>query len=516
MSDYSFTCFVPDLLKRALESKFIEFNISKTHQEYYFLFTSILVRNLHKEYKQMRIVSGTVSIGQWHCHLWSKYLQDMLGHYYLTLCANLEDWGILHRSKSYQKGDGENKGQCKAFWLDFQYMSYLKEYYYSREATLEPTGTKKKKYGRMSKVKIEGVCLLKRVKNAAIDVKNRQLQIPAVSKCHENLKHFQVDVEQATQVAFCMVEDGEMTMKQLDQEMKKVDRFNSIFDSETALFVKQDHYGRIHTNITNMKREIRNACIYCDGKETVSVDMKSSQAAILAYILGMFVHPGQKSFIDEESPFITVNPAILSDIPREQVLMEYQKLLDILHDKHLYEFFAEEISKDPAIGYEISRAESKKAFLPMLFSKVYIVDDYTPMWAAVRRVWNHYFPSLLRCIDYMKKENYARLAYEMQRNESNFVFGKVIPRIEQEIGCWYCTVHDSVVVAKEYGNAVQKIMDSELAKVGIPTMTEQEYDIRYPSIHQRTLDNYVQREMDYTNSREVANRTATNSFYMTA
>lgn len=56
-----------------------------------------------------------------------------MGNSYINVIKNLEEWGILHRSKSYVKGDSNNAGQCKAFWLDMPYMLWLKEYYYSRE-----------------------------------------------------------------------------------------------------------------------------------------------------------------------------------------------------------------------------------------------------------------------------------------------------------------------------------------------------------------------------------------------
>lgn len=423
-----------------------------------------------------------------------------MGNSYINVIKNLEEWGILHRSKSYVKGDSNNAGQCKAFWLDMPYMLWLKEYYYSREVNYVDKNGKVKHYGRFVKAKIYGTCLSKRIKMAAKEVKVKQLENPVVFKCHENLKHFQMDTKQAYQVIENLQKSGEINEKQAYREVQKVERFNGIYKSDTALYVKQDTYGRIHTNITQMKKEIRNSCLYCDGKETIGVDMKSSQAAILTHILGFFVYGKSNEELGEKTPFVDINSSILNVFDRNIVETEYQSLVKILQERRLYEFFANEMANDKQVNRCITRDEAKKAFLAMLFSKVFIDESKTPLWGAVRRVWRSHFPCMLKCIDYMKKTNYASLAYEMQRNESNFIYNVVIPRIESELGCYYCTVHDSIVVQREYGAAVQRIMDEELARVGIPTMTEQEYDIKYPSIHQKTLDYYVETEMEYVNS----------------
>lgn len=139
---------------------------------------------------------------------------------------------------------------------------------------------------------------------AAKEVKVKQLENPVVFKCHENLKHFQMDTKQAYQVIENLQKSGEINEKQAYREVQKVERFNGIYKSDTALYVKQDTYGRIHTNITQMKKEIRNSCLYCDGKETIGVDMKSSQAAILTHILGFFVYGKSNEELGEKTPLL--------------------------------------------------------------------------------------------------------------------------------------------------------------------------------------------------------------------
>ena len=56
----------------------------------------------------------------------------------------------------------------------------------------------------------------------------------------------------------------------------------------------------------------------------------------------------------------------------------------------------------------------------------------------------------------------------------------VIPAIKAEIGCPYCTVHDEVIVPRDFGDAAKAILDRELDRFGIPTTTVEERAILEP------------------------------------
>ena len=62
----------------------------------------------------------------------------------------------------------------------------------------------------------------------------------------------------------------------------------------------------------------------------------------------------------------------------------------------------------------------------------------------------------------------------MQKTESNFVFNYVCKRINNEIHCHFCTIHDSIVVPEKYAIDIKKIFDDELIKMNIPTTTKLE------------------------------------------
>ena len=108
---------------------------------------------------------------------------------------------------------------------------------------------------------------------------------PVVADVHENLKHFSIDRSKATK---SLIESG-VTGKRLDRELQKIDRFNSVERSETSLFVVRDDYGRVHTNVTQLKKEVRECALSCDGKPVSEVDIKSSQGVLFCFLVAQIV-----------------------------------------------------------------------------------------------------------------------------------------------------------------------------------------------------------------------------------
>jgi hypothetical protein len=328
----------------------------------------------------------------------------------------------------------------------------------------------------MMAVKLRSKILLKRLQKCAEDRKRIQLMDPVVRDAHENLKHFHIDRAKARRALVKAGVEG----RKLDRELRKVDRFNDAEGSDTSLYVVRDDYGRVHTNITQVKREVRESALTCDGGPVAEVDIKSSQGAFLCYIIGACLR-GDKAMLGRNGEsFIAMDPAAPDWIGREQLSREFADFRGKLERRELYEFFASEMSQDFDLDEVVDRERAKKAFLATLFAGVHLDDGCDPAWHACRRVWEEHWPKLLILIDSMKVSNYRALAYEMQRMESSFVFDVVIPAIKAEIGCPYCTVHDEVIVPREFGDAAKAILDRELDRFGIPTTTVEERAILEP------------------------------------
>jgi hypothetical protein len=491
---FSYKMRVPEVFLRPLREKLEEFPGCARYREKYMFVLHLVSRQLKRVYHDTRMLGGKVDVSTWHCHLQSVFLHAAVGNDYNMVINDLVTWGFLRRSFSYFPGTDKVRGRSKAFWLCSPYENYWKEYCYSRERRMQDVTGESRKFGRMRTFEIKSRPFLKRLEACAMDVKARQMLDQRVAACHEGLSHFKLDRKRAAKVLEGLVEDRSMTPSRKKRELEKVDRFNSVNDNPAALFVKKDRFGRIHTNITQLKKEVRSQCLFCDGKPTAGVDIKSSQGAFLGAIFRSLADTG--CLLD-----LTSSPT-LNELRRQaairdvgEYLAECDRYDALLKEGRLYEFFAGEMSMDFDLDREVGRDEAKHAFFVMLFGPVYVDGEGDEMKAAVRRVWAEHFPSLLLAIERMKSGNYAALAREMQRIESDFVFGKAIPRVSREVGCPYCTVHDSIIVAEEYADRVRDIVEDELRHVGVPTMTSEEFGMSWKSGEEMEFDREVELEM---------------------
>ena len=457
-------------LRAALE----EHHIPKREHDYYWLIVSLVQDGMVASYKEEFLVTGKKpSMSTWHTRLYSTFLHARMGNKYLEVFRNLDKWGIIVRGQGYTVGTPGKRGLSKPVWFGFDFARMLRDYCYAKDIQHSHGLDLVRNGGCMSRKAITSKVLLKRLEKCAADRKRDQMKNPVVKDAHDNLVHFHIDEERANKA----LQELDISESRKHKEMKKVKRFNSSLESDTSLYVVQDEYGRVHTNITQMKKEIRERALTCDGGPVTEVDIKSSQGAFLCYILGSYIHGNEAAVGRNGKSFIALPLNFVDQFDHDRLEQEYGDFLGKLKQHGLYEFFASEMSEDFDLDMRVDRDMAKKAFLATLFAGVHLPDNCDETWHACRRVWEEHYPTLLALVDAMKLDNYRALAYEMQRMESSFVFDAVIPKIREQLGCPYCTVHDSLIVPSGYGEAVKKLMDHELDTFGIPTMTVEEGDM---------------------------------------
>lgn len=477
LNQFSYIFIIPMGLRKDL-GEWLESSSDKwvqDHKEWYLYVVSMITRSLVDSFNLQCRSGVSVRISRWSAELYSKYLLADMGDCYNRVISDLISAGFIGRGRSYQRWqpDRNMQGRCKRFWFSLRYMQYLKTYLDTGYAV--KTGTGLKVYGKICRVSCPDGKLLERLARMAATRKEDSLKDDSVRRLHDHLMHFEVDETLASKVMSSLAEDGDLNADKYKREYAKIKRFNSKKYDPFGLYVTRDKYGRIHSNVTQIRSDIRKSCIVCDGHPVEEVDIKSSQGSFLYLIFKKW-----KSVMDgnrEECGFVRLDPfwmpgrAAWFSGRMERELATYS---GIIKDRKLYEWFGREASEDSDIDRELPRDEVKKEWISFLFSSRHFDERRHPVRGAIRRVWRDRFPTLLMCIDAMKQINYAALAYEMQNTESEFVFGRVCPAIEREIGCDYCTIHDSVMVPREFGDKVKIIMDRELGIMDVPTVTELE------------------------------------------
>jgi hypothetical protein len=481
--DFSPSCFLPVLLFNDFKSAFaadLSFSALGERQRLC-LYESMLVilfdvcRGLTERFRDDCILGVRTHERSWFCNLYSTLFRYRAGTGYPACVKWLVEHGFLCHTSSYRKSTTKCKGVSKAYWLGEPYAEYFLRYLWT--GWKAKCGNGSHPIGATRSYTFESIFTKRRLYLDAVRRKEFLLKQSDISEMYDDLAHFKVDAEKARETMETLAAENKVPVERIKTEMDKVDRFGRMGDDPIAAYVVKDRYGRVHTNVTSMKKEIRENCMTCDGKPVGSVDIRSSQAAFLCSVFGMWQKLATDPLFGCEPRFVKLIPFWTpEEAPKvgAAITAELEQFKGLLHKGRIYEFFAN------AIGIA-DRKAVKKEWLAFLYAPIIFDRERHFTRYKIRCIWRKHFPTLLRCIDAMKRENYAALAHEMQSTESDFVFNGVIPLVRLFIGCPVCTVHDSLIVPREYVDAVKEIMDTELDRTGIPTMTVVEMDILNPS-----------------------------------
>jgi hypothetical protein len=228
-----------------------------------------------------------------------------------------------------------------------------------------------------------------------------------------NLHHIELDYENAKS----FLEEIAIEKKKYLKNMSSIRKIK-----HEHIYANPDGYGRLHTNFTVLKKEIRHDYLTIDGEIAKEIDIRNSQPFFLL-----------KLILD--------NINLIDDVGDD---------LKTYHDKviegALYKYIQEKTSKQTI-------SEVKEWIYKVLFSPTYIEYDE----------FNNIFPTVYKFIKaYKTKFDYKELSHKLQRIESNFIFNKICKKI-MYLGIIYFTVHDSVNVKESDYLVTKRIFDKELS-----------------------------------------------------
>jgi len=235
-------------------------------------------------------------------------------------------------------------------------------------------------------------------------------------------------------------------------------------------FFHVDRYGRIHTNISNLKRELR-SYLSVDGQRLVNVDIANSQPlfiglVVLSHKTGAEKEAGGregKQGRGREGASLYVRQAYVRQAYVRQTdtsvvnieNVDLRSYLEICERGELYEYVKRHLPG--GLDYDTL----KQRVLATLYDR----DNHRN---AVYRVLDKHFPTLMGFARHVKREDYRRLAHMAQRVESQFMYGQVVPRIMRERpGLFVATIHDSILVSRGAKEYVREVMLAEFRRLGV-------------------------------------------------
>jgi hypothetical protein len=194
-------------------------------------------------------------------------------------------------------------------------------------------------------------------------------------------------------------------------------------------------YGRVHTNLTNLKSGLRQFLSF-EGRPLVNLDVRNSQPLLFSLLL-------RDHYAGRVMP---------PDVPRYIELCEQGRFYDVL-------------MKQQGIPAE-QRSQFKDAFFGTIF-----YSENTPVRPAAWQ-FGQSFPGVYRAAWEMKERDYSELPKRLQRAESALMIGGVATRCTVELPeTFIATIHDSILTTEDAAEAVRSIMVEEFNRLGLtPTI----------------------------------------------
>ena len=233
---------------------------------------------------------------------------------------------------------------------------------------------------------------------------------------------------------------------------------------EADLWFKVDDFGRVHTNLTNLPSNLRQH-LAVDREPLANVDISESQPLFMGMAiarscerasdrpttdgnrtktgrgkangrLGVSLHMFDNTMFDKDSLFG-------GRFDRGRLPEDLRRYLDLCEARGLYQTVADRLGR--------TRDEAKKAVMVVFFDKPWHRNRLS---AALDEM----FPSVIEVMRKVKQQDHRRLAHWAQRIESEFMFGRVVPRIMAERpDLFVATIHDSILTTNRSGRSAMKI-----------------------------------------------------------
>ncbi|MEI7484588.1 MAG: hypothetical protein WCK13_07730 [Ignavibacteriota bacterium] len=257
-------------------------------------------------------------------------------------------------------------------------------------------------------------------------------------------------------------------------------------------FVEDKTSGRIHSNISSLKRELRKS-IHFKGKPLYELDCANSQNFLFNAFIKRFFEENSAAkifgFLNPDSFVFSTPDSYFNDTINEIKYIQHninhilpyperylnKSLNNNDLDKNIYLNYLRDIllyihltckgkywkflmEKD---NFDGDKGEYKK----LSFGKVFFCRIHKNYKYAERKTFETHFKNVAKIIDYYKSEDYKSLSINMQKEEVDIVIHKIVKRIYNEHPKMFIlTNHDAIYCTKEHIEYVMNVMLDEYFK----------------------------------------------------
>lgn len=234
-----------------------------------------------------------------------------------------------------------------------------------------------------------------------------------------------------------------------------------------------DNVGRFHSNLTNIKKELRHYITY-DGQTLVNVDIKNSQPLLSSVLFDPYFYTNKKkgqrvNLYDFPSLFqylvnnnkYTYTHTIIMLVKTLQKLdnKEVKKYLRMAKSGNFYEYLSKAMYPKQAFD----KGRMKELTFKVFFSSNRAIQGMSN-WTKKEFKWR--FNGIYNMFAAIKRKNHKALSHILQRIESEIMIQNVCKRISIEHPTLpIFTIHDSILTTDGNQKYVEKIIEEEAFKI---------------------------------------------------
>ncbi len=220
---------------------------------------------------------------------------------------------------------------------------------------------------------------------------------------------------------------------------------------EKTFFFKVDETaGRVHTNITNLSRDLRCFLKY-EGKPLINIDICNSQPFLFNILIQDFYKVKQSN-----TSFSNNNNTLYNNLPYVVQFPDVIMYESLTSEGKFYEY----LMKEAGIKQE-KRQEFKKRF----FGKIFFCNTQDHYTYREAKLFRKLFPNVYEIVTDYKKKDYKQLAINLQRAEAEIMINKVCKRIaEERPEIFVSTIHDSILTTEENKGYICNVILNEFEK----------------------------------------------------
>lgn len=316
----------------------------------------------------------------------------------------------------------------------------------------------------------------KALKDHRAKLANTEINYPHLTRWFN--KSLKIDVKGATNKVESIFPEqtGGIRGTIIGMASDKVKRYKAIYSIQK--FDKQDFYysvdlnvGRFHTNLTNIKSEIRNFITY-DGLKLVNVDVKNSQPLFSTLLfnkdfytekkgqhINIFNIPTSFSLLSSNSFSYSSTIIMLVKTLQKSDLQEFDNYFEMVNSGEFYKKISDLVFP--------SRIFNKKSIKKLIFTIFFSNNRFIGQSKAKdKKVFSKKLPAVYNLFKAIKVKNHRALAHILQRIESIVIIEKVVKRISVEKpDLPIFTIHDSVATTIGNEDYVASIIEEEVYKL---------------------------------------------------